>query len=209
MKKAFLVITLIVAGFEFSFAQRTYFEFKLSKEIFKDFELSVSPQVRFNEGFDLKKYFADLEAEYEFNKYFSASATYRLGTNITKKDNKEFFGRFAIDAKTGFKWHHFESQFRLRYSNENSDFSDDKEENANYLRYKIGLEYHIKKLDLTPYIYTEFFQNLPESNWDKTRYEGGLDYKINKHNKIGAYYRLNTTEDDRIHIIGLSYKLEL
>lgn len=209
MKKAYLILAILFAVYEVSVAQRSYFEFKLSKEIFKDFELSIQPQIRFSEGFNLKKYFADLEADYEFNKYFSAGATYRFGTNITKNDNIEFFGRFAIDAKTGFKWHHFEPKFRLRYTNENDDFSDDDEENANFLRYKIELEYHVKKLDLSPYIYTEFYQNLTENNWDKIRYEGGLDYKINKHNKIGAFYRINTTGKDPVQIIGISYKLKL
>ena len=192
-------------------AQRTYFETDISKEIFKNFEISLSPQVRFKEGFELKEYFFDAGVQYKFNKYFSLGTSYRLGTNITKTDDKEYFGRFAIDAGTGIKWKNFEPKFRLRYTNLNDDFASNESENLNYLRYKFEIEYRIKKLNLNPYIYTELFQNLSESNLDGTRYEGGLFYKINKHHKIGAYYRLNykSGNNEHLNVFGLTYKLKL
>jgi hypothetical protein len=192
-------------------AQRTYFETDISKEIFKNFEISLSPQVRFKEGFELKQYFFDAGVEYKLNKYFSVGTSYRLGTNITKNDNKEYFGRFAFDAKTKVKWKNFEPKFRLRYTNLNEDFASNDSDKYSYLRYKFELEYKIKKLDLNPYIYAELFQNLSESSLNGTRYEGGLMYKISKHHYIGAYYRMNykSGNNEHLNVFGLTYKLKL
>jgi hypothetical protein len=211
MKKAIYTLFAIAAFCMASYAQRTYFEFEISKELFKKLELSFNPQVRFNEGFDLKQYLFDVGAEYKFSKYFSVGSSYRLGTNITKNDNKEYFGRFALDAKTSVKWKGFEPKFRLRYTNNNEDFESENMEILNYLRYKFEIEYRIKKLNLYPYIYTELFQNMEEDALNNTRYEGGLMYKINKHHRIGAYYRMNykSGTTDPIDIIGLTYKLKL
>jgi hypothetical protein len=184
-KQAFIIFILLFMSFIAS-AQKTYFETEISKEIFKNFEISLAPQVRFKEGFELKQYLIDAGIEYKFNKYFSLGTSYRFGSSITKDKGNEYFGRFAFDAKTGIKWKNFEPKLRLRYTNNNEDFGSENSDVLNYLRYKFEIGYQIKKLNLNPYIYTELFQNLSDSNLNGIRYEGGLEYKINNHNKIGA-----------------------
>ncbi len=209
MKKLFLfsILTIVTAH---AFSQRTWFTAEFSTDIVKNLELSVSPEVRFKEEFELKEYFIQPALEYKFNKYFRLGAGYRFGYNINGDDEHESFGRFHIDAKTGFKWKKFSPKFRLRYSNAD-DFTDDNDV-ANYLRYKLELEYNIKKFDLQPYILNEWYQDLKEKEFGKSRFEVGAMYKINKHHKIGAYYRtnnyLNSNKETR-KIIGVSYKFSL
>ncbi len=209
MKKLFLSISLALL-FSQAFSQRTWFDAEFSTEIVKDLEFSVSPEIRFKENFELNEYFLQTALEYKFHKYFSLGAGYRYGYNINGDDEHESFGRFNVDAKTGFKWKNFKPKFRLRFTNAD-DFADENEA-TNYLRYKFLLEYKIKKLDLEPYIATEWYHDLDAGEFSKQRLEGGLMYKVNKHHKIGAYYRvnkyLNSTKDNK-NIIGLSYKFSL
>ena len=209
MKRYFLILIVLPAFFATTKAQRTYFETEVSKAVFKNFDVTFSPQIRFREGFDLKQYFFDAGAEYKLNKYFGMGASYRLGNNTTNNGDKENFGRFSLDAKVKVKWNQFEPKFRLRYSNENDDFSDDSDTKYNFLRYKFELEYNFSDSGLKPYVYSEYFQNLTEVDQNGLRFEGGLNYKINKHNKVGAYYRLNSGDSDCFEVIGLIYKLKL
>lgn len=210
--KKYIAAFFITLGFlQPVFAQRTYLETEVSGEIFKNFELILSPQVRFREGFDLKEYFVETGAEYKFNKYFSAATSYRLGTNVSKDGESTNFGRFALDARTSIKLNKFEPKFRLRYTNQNEDFSNVSDTKYNFLRYKLGFEYDISDSHFKPYIYGEFFQNLTETGKNGIRLEGGLNYKINKHNLVGAYYRLNSeiSSGKCFDVIGLTWKLKL
>ena len=182
----------------------------LKAEIVKNLEFSVSPNVRFKEDFELNEYFLQTGLEYKFNKYLKLGAGYRFGYNINGDDEHESFGRFHVDAKTGVKWNNLTPKFRLRFTN-SDDFSEDNEI-TNYLRYRFELEYKIKKLDLEPYVLTEFYHDLDARDFSKSRYEGGLEYKLNKHHKIGAYYRVNhylNSDKSNRNIIGLSYKFSL
>ncbi len=192
-------------------AQRTYFETEISGELFKNIEISLSPQVRFREEFDLKEYLFDAGADYKISKYLSLGTSYRLGTNISRDDEKTTFGRWSFDAKTSVKLNSLKPSFRLRYTNGNEDFGDDSEENEQYLRYKLELAYSLSSLNISPYVYTEYFQNIAGDNLDYTRFEGGLDYKLGKHHKLGAYFRTNVESDSKEiqRIIGLSYKFKL
>lgn len=209
MKKLILLFSISFIGFQ-AFSQRTWFDAEFSTEIVNNLELSVAPELRFKEEFELKEYFLQTALEYKFNKYFSLAAGYRFGYNINGDDEHESFGRFHFDAKTDVKWNNFQPKFRLRFTNAD-DFSDENE-NVNYLRYKVELEYKIKKLDLEPYVLTEWYQDLDAKEFSKLRFESGMMYKINKHHKIGVYYRLNhylNSDKDNRNIVGLSYKFKL
>lgn len=193
-----------------NFAQHTWIEADFSTDIWKKLELSVSPQVRFKEGFELNEYFIESGLEYEFHKYFQLGAGYRFGFNINKKGKHESFGRFHVDAKTEYKVKNFNPKFRLRYTNAD-DFGDDNEA-INYLRYKLELEYGLKKLNMEPYILYEWYQDLHAKDFIKTRFESGIVQKINKHHKVGAYFRNNNylnSEKESINIIGVLYKFSL
>jgi len=202
----FLYLLFSLTGF----SQNLWLETEVSGEIMKNLELSISPQVRFEEKLNLDEYFFDTGLEYEFSKFLSAGAIYRLGNNIKKKGETESFGRFALDVKTNYEWKDLETQLRLRYTNAN-DFGGDNNEKEYYFRVRLKIEYSIKKLDLIPYGIYELFRNLPDKEFDKSRYEIGLEYKLTKKHRIGSFYRINDSlvDDDIIKIIGLNYKLKL
>lgn len=209
MKKLIVLVVLSAFSVVPAIAQQSWFEFEISKKIGKKFELALAPEIRFAEDFILDKYFIEPKLEYQFNKYLELGASYRLGNNLTKKGNDQWFGRFGVEAKTAYEWKNLEAQLRLRYTN-SDDFED--LDQTNYIRAKFGLEYAVKKLDLKPYAAYELYRSLDLGTFDKARWETGLEYKISKHHRVGAYFRLNdylNSDDESVKIIGVSYKLKL
>ena len=102
MKKIILVLSVTLAFFQ-AFSQDTWFETEFSTKISKDLEFSLTPEIRFKDNFELNEYLLQTGLEYKFSKYFKLGAGYRFGYNINGDDEHESFGRFNVDAKTGFK----------------------------------------------------------------------------------------------------------
>lgn len=204
------LLTLLLAGISAQ-AQRTWFEFEISKSLGEKLEIALAPEIRFKEKFELQQYFFEPKIEYKFNKLFALGANYRVGNNPDKDGNAQWFGRYALEAKTGYDWKKLEAQLRIRYTNFD-DFGSDNEDSSNYLRFKFQLEYDIEKIDVKPYVAYELYRSLVDKINEKARWEGGLDYKINKHHRVGAYFRLSdylTNDSESLKIIGLSYKFKL
>lgn len=208
MRKLFLSLIILLLGETAVYAQRTWFEFEISKSLGKKLEIALAPEIRFKEDFKLQEYFFEPKIEYDFNKYFALGANYRFGNNPDKHGNAQWFGRYALEAKTGYELKRLGAQFRVRYTNFD-DFGGDEDDRTNYLRFKFQLDYDIKKLDLKPYFLYELYRNLAEGDFTKARWESGLEYKINKHHRVGAYFRLNdylVDDEESVKIIGVSYK---
>ena len=134
---AFLLVGLSVQ------AQRTWFEFEVSKSLGEKLEIALAPEIRFKESFELHEYFFEPKIEYKFNKYFALGANYRLGNNPDKEGNAQWFGRYGLEAKTGYEWRRLEAQFRLRYTN-----SDDFEGEGN-VKFS-GLSDSMPELSINP-----------------------------------------------------------
>lgn len=82
----------------------------------------------------------------------------------------------------------------------------------NVLRSRLQVEYRQKGLPLGPYVSVEMF-----NAWavEKMRYTAGVDWKINKQNTVGLYYRYQHVRNDaevdaepNTHVLGISYKFK-
>ena len=80
----------------------------------------------------------------------------------------------------------------------------------NLLRSRLQAEYKIHDFPGTPFANVELF-----NAWslEKTRYTIGCDWKINKQNSVGLFYRYQTVNDDddnetNRHVIGLGYQFK-
>jgi hypothetical protein len=210
MKRSLVIVVALLFFSQELNAQQTWLEFGVSKEIIKNLEVNLTPQVRFREGFGVKAYMVDAGVEYNFSKYFDAGAFYRLENTVSKKGKTSTYGRFAFDLGAKYKLKRFEPSVRLRYTNDD-DFNNEDNSTPKCLRYKFGLDYTFKKTGLNPYILYELYQNLSEKEFDKSRFETGIFYKFNKQNRLGAYYRRNRnlSENKSANIIGIVYKLKL
>lgn len=211
MKKLFWSLLIVLLSLINARGQRTWFEFEVAKSLGEKFEIALAPQIRFKEELKLHEYFFEPKIEYDFNKYFALGANYRVGNNPDKDGKAQWYGRYTLDAKTGYDWKNFETQFRLRYTNFD-DFGGDESNASNYLRFRLQLEYNIEKIDMKPYISYELYRNLVQGVYERARWESGLEYKFNKHHRVGVYFRLNdylASNDESLKIIGISYKFKL
>ena len=78
------------------------------------------------------------------------------------------------------------------------------------LRSRLQAEYKVKNFPANPYASVETFNAW---NLEKIRYTAGVDWKINKQNVVGLFYRYQHVHNDsdnepNRHAIGLSYKLK-
>ena len=185
----------------------TWYELELSKKIIPDLTVELKPELRLAPGFEMDKYILECGVEYELHKALEVAAYYRYYKEEKKKED-EIGHRYAFDLKSGFDWNQFEFQVRLRYQDYFN--SGEVEENPTF-RYKAKLEYEVKKLDLTPYLAYELFHDLDQNELNKTRYDAGVKYELNKRNDLSLYYRAQDSKakDDLLHIIGFSYSLKL
>lgn len=74
-------------------------------------------------------------------------------------------------------------------------------------RLRLRLDYIIDHSKFTPYAYVEEWN---KSKLERIRYVGGVDYKMNKHNTIGAFYMWQDKYHSiDTHVFGIEYSLLL
>ncbi len=188
---------------ENSFQTRT--EFKTSLKLSKKWKLQFTPELRFDENFDVSKYLFELKGIYKPIKNLSFGASYLYIINPRPNNPTEYLSRYAFDVEWGKDFKRWESSFRLKYTNYSEDIT-----NGNFLRYKAELGYDIKNSKLTPVISTEAYQELSDNELYKMRYGLGAKYKLNKKNAINFGYKLDyyLNNYQNKHILYLGYKIK-
>ena len=79
------------------------------------------------------------------------------------------------------------------------------------LRSKLTIEYNVKGLPLNPFASLDYGRGLNYHSW-RWKYTVGMDWKVNKTNKITVFYRFQKESDDdepNGHLLGLGYKITL
>ena len=107
-------------------------------------------------------------------------------------------------------------EYYLDEDPESDDYSymtDEKSAKSDHkLRTRLSVDYDIKKCPFAPFAEIEIYNELDNAfAFDKIRYTVGTEYKINKKNKLKAYYRYQDSADiDEVggHVLGLGYAFE-
>lgn len=210
IKRFLLAICLITTGTFIAQAKTdkfgTWIELEFRKDFLKQFSVSIVPEFRFQDQFNLDEYMIQGKLEYEPFKFLSLAGTYRLGTEIKKNDNLNY-NRIAFDLQASHEVDRFEASLRARYTN-TSDSQQD--EPGQYIRPRIKLEYNIKGNKITPFASYELFHNINEKEFQKSRVDLGFTRNVGELHRIGLYYRLQDYYSDKnsIHIAGIEYRLK-
>lgn len=177
---------------------------ELEFEPLKKLQLTVNPELRFDEGLSIDEYLLETGASYKLNKYLKLGASYRFEINPRDNKSTEHLGRYSFDASAKTKFMRFTPSLRVKYSN----YSDDSSDNESFLRYKAALKYNIAKSKITPSVSAELFHQLDIGEAYKMRYSAGIDYKLSKHNSIGFDYKFDyfLNEYRNKHIFGIAFK---
>lgn len=187
-----------------------------SRDVGERFELTISPEIRFDENLTRwSRLFADAALEYKYKKRISLSAAYRGGV---ANDGVYIDGRHRMQYGLGLKekWNDWSLQFQSRVQFAlNAAWSDADVDFNTTWRNRLTVKYGgLKKTDLaTSYeIFNSVsaYQNLAFTNW---RWTAQLARKINKKQSIALGYLIqrDLTESPQHldYVFLLSYKVEL
>ena len=201
------LLGILYAGGVFSqtvtndFQTRT--EVKLSFKPLDKLTLSLNPEVRWDESFQVDKYMLESGISYTPLKGLALGGSYRFIINPRTTKSTEYLNRFALFTTYKKKIERFEPSLRVKYTNYTEELSL-----GEFIRYRVKIEYDIKGSKITPMLSAEAFHELSGNQIYKMRYAIGVKYKLNKKSSIGLGYMLDfyMTEYQNKHIIKLGYK---
>ncbi|MFW6277429.1 MAG: DUF2490 domain-containing protein [Prolixibacteraceae bacterium] len=185
---------------------RTWIELEFRKEFLDKFSFSLTPEIRLEDQFKADEFLFQGKLKYELLPFLDLAAAYRINTEVKKKGNENYY-RWAFDAQVKQNIDRFEAKVRGRLTN----FSDSSEEDpGTYFRPRAKLEYDIKNNKIRPHVSYEFFRNLTEAEWHKTRIDAGFTRNLSDIHRIELYYRLHNYFSDKtsVHILGIGYRLK-
>jgi len=182
---------------------QTRTEVKLSYKPLNKLSLSLNPEIRWDESFQVDKYMLESGISYEPLKGLSMGGSYRFIINPRTSKATEYLNRFALYTSYKKKIERFEPSLRIKYTNYTEDASQ-----GEFLRYRAKIEYDIKSCKITPIVSAEAFHELSGNQIYKMRYALGAEYKLNKKSSLGLGYILDyyMTEYQNKHIIKVGYK---
>lgn len=182
--------------------------------ITRELTVSVSEQLRLYQNMsDVEQFFTDAGLEYALSKSFRVSVNYRLAS----KNRLTYYGtrhRFYADLSYRKKIKPLSFVLRQRFQEQIEQMNSS--ENGRipewYSRSKVALRYDLDK-KYRPYIATEFYFLLDDAKeshrqFDKVRYEAGIDYEFNRRHSLNVFYMIQKDlikKEVRDFIVGTGY----
>lgn len=130
------------------------------------------------------------------------------------RERYQFTHRMSAQADRTRYYYYYFPPTMAEWDMENPEYmTDEKSAKSDHkLRTRLSVEYDIKKCPFAPFAEIEVYNELDNAfAFDKIRYTVGTEYKINKKNKLKAYYRYQDYADiDEVsgHVLGLGYAFE-
>lgn len=190
--------------------------FSASAELTKQWEIAVSPEMRFDEnGTRLASAFTDIGAQYKVNKFFFVTATYRAGA---RRSDEFYDTRQRAQLGLGFKrkWKDFSVTYQPRWQLAIAGFAAESDADfVTTLRNKLKVQYSgWKKTDLSSsfevFNANSAFGAFTLQNW---RWIAEIERSINKRNAVSIGYliqkNLLDTPNEMDFVFLLSYQLKL
>ena len=190
----------------------------LEKKLNPKLSLHFAEELRMNENLtEAGTIFSDLAVSYDITRSLSASLNYRF-INKRRPDNTyDIRHRYYFDLTYKYAPKPFIITLRARVQQQYTDiFTSEKGKiPINYERTRLKIAFDRWK-PLRPFLATEVFIPFSNSRYssftvDCIRYQAGLDYKINKHQSITAFYmiqkEMNVANPETDFVGGLGYSI--
>jgi len=196
--------------------------FSLDYAINKKVSVLFAEELRIKENYSrLNLFYTNIGVEYTLNKYIKTSIVYRPIQKFL--DDNTFSNRHRLmwDASIKYKIKKISLSYRHRLQVEAKNIQSSELGHVPewYSRNKIEIGYQATK-KINPYIAIEMRFQLADPRlisayhqWDRIRYQFGIDYKLNGFSKVGVYYLMqrlfNVPSDENLYITGLEYSMSL
>lgn len=186
---------------ENEFETRPFLE--VSFKPIKKTKITVSPELRFKDGFTLDKYLIEGGLSYKPVKFLNLGASYRFLGNKKKNNTTEYMHRFGANVSVKKDINRFSASLRVRYTN----YADADSKKSDFIGYRAKLKYNIKGMKLNPFMSFEMYHDLDKKSIHKTRYTAGAEYKLAKRSFVEASYKYDyfIYEYRNRHILKLGY----
>jgi hypothetical protein len=194
----------------------------IEKKLKNNFRIFLTEEFRLRENFsEINLFYTEVGVGCKPYSFLKIDLSYRF---IQKKLETDFYSmrhRFMLDITLKKKLKDFEFSYRHRLQREvrNINSSENGRLPEWYSRNKFSVKYDFGK-KYTPYISAEFRYQIDDprniesdQTWHRGRYVAGVDYELDKKNKLGLYYLIqhewNVSLPENQYIIGLEYSLSL
>lgn len=184
---------------------------EVQKKFFGDLTLSANVEARINNNFsNLRGYFGEFEAKWDFNKYLAASANYRIGGRQADISDYAKGQRVTLYVYGKLKFDKFSITNRAGVFRQYLDVT---ETPRDYFRDKLTIKGDFFKVN--PLVYAEYFYRFDKepAKIDEWRFAGGAEWDITKQHSIKLLYmycqEVHRKNPDRRDVIVLSYELKL
>jgi hypothetical protein len=220
-----LVLFIFIITFHHNpgFAQTEDFQLwsgiNLDISITKKISFKIEEEIRLkNNVTEVDMYFTDAGISYDFWKNFTLAGNYRYTRKNEPEGIYSNMHKYYIDLEYDNNIGRFEYSFRTRYQSryKNIKSSELGFRPEKHSRNKISLAYDIYRSPLKPEIWCEIYYQLnnPYGNGlDKIRVAPGLNYSINRANRIKIYYmiekELSVKNPATNYILGIGYSYRL
>lgn len=184
----------------------------LSGHIYKKFSFLVEEDLRMQQDFSGVEWsFTTAEIRYKPLKFLTIGTAYMFIDKLDKSGEKRH--RYLFYATAAKKVGAFRFSVRERFQ---STFKENSQTPSNFFRSMFTIAYSIDKLNISPFVYAETFNNTLKGkhfSLDRVRLSCGIDYALNKHSIFQLYYRYHIFEaPDPVNYknaIGVSYTYKL
>jgi hypothetical protein len=194
----------------------------IEKKLKNNFRIFLTEELRLRENFsEINLFYTEVGVGYKPYSFLKLDLSYRMTEKKLVTDFYSFRHRFMLDITLKKKYKNFDLAYRHRlqrevrniYSSENGRLPEW------YSRSKLTVKYDLQK-KYTPYISAEFRYQVDDprniesdQTWHRARWVAGVDYELDKKNKLGLYYLIqhewNVSIPENQYIIGLEYSLTL
>jgi Protein of unknown function (DUF2490) len=188
----------------------------------KKWSILLAEELRIKENYSrLNLFYTNFGFEYNYSKNFKTSLVYRQINKYNDDNTFTYRHRLMWDATIKTKVKKLSLSFRHRlqveYRSLQSTETGRIPEWYSRSKFEIGYQATTK---ISPYFSAEFryqvndVRNIESDHtWHRTRWQMGIDYRINKFSKAGIYYLIqkeyNVSLPENMYITGLEYSISL
>jgi hypothetical protein len=166
----------------------------IEHDLSKKLKIELQPTLRtFDNASRIEEGFLEAELSYKLTKFLSLAGSYRYTKSI--EDDDRYHTRYKLFAgvKGTVELWDIDLSGRIRYEKRYKTYFEDENDKipSAHMRFRIKAVYKTPSFPLNPYLCSELFFPVnkdPEYVVDKTRFAGGVEYKIFKDQTLEIEY---------------------
>lgn len=171
-----------------------WYNVSIEHDLAKKLKIELIPTLRtFDKATRIEEGFLEAELSYKLTKFLSLAGSYRYTKSIEDDDKYHTRHKLYAGIKGTVEIWDIDLSGRTRYEKRYKTYFEDEDDKipSAHMRFRIKAVYKTPSFPLNPYLSSELFFPVnkdPENVVDKTRFAGGVEYKISKDHAVEIEY---------------------